>query len=314
MNETTASTSAAIASGGAAQVYFGGAIRPALEAAFSAVDHGVLFGLGFFETFRTSGGRPHQVARHWRRLLTACDETGIAVPADFLARDGARLVAATVALLRARGLRDAVFRYTLTAGAPRSSAEQAGLRYAQPRELLTLRALPPPAPAEGAALRVLALPRETTPGRARPKSLNHANALRGTHELERRGATAADEGLFLDRDGFVVETTRQAIAWVRGGRLCFPAPELGPIDSTGLAWAREQVADARAERAPIDDLIGAEAVFAINGVRGVTPIRELWDAADRVRLATFDSARHSLVGELTRRWSESLRRTAEGVE
>ena len=105
-------------------VYFDGAVRAAAEAAFPPTDHGVLFGLGFFETFRTSGGRPHQIARHWRRLLGACAETGIALPAHFLARDTTRFAGAVAELLRAHGGDDAVLRYTVTAGGATESGEK----------------------------------------------------------------------------------------------------------------------------------------------------------------------------------------------
>ena len=39
-------------------VYLNGQIVPAVGAGLPVDDHGVLFGAGFFETFRTSGGRP----------------------------------------------------------------------------------------------------------------------------------------------------------------------------------------------------------------------------------------------------------------
>lgn len=293
-------------------VYFDGAVRPAAEAAFPPTDHGVLFGLGFFETFRTSGGRPHQIARHWRRLLGACAETGIALPAHFLARDATRFAGAVAELLRAHGGDDAVLRYTLTAGEPRR-VDGAEI-YDRPRELLTLRPLPPPAPLEGVTLRVLALRRETLAGRPRPKSLNHANAHLGGRELARRAATPWDEGLFLNDAGDVIETTRQAIAWVRGEALCFPAPVLGPIASTGLAWVCEQVGSLRPERASVAALAEADAVFVVNGVRGVTAVRELVDDTDRRVLARYRSAGHPRIVELQRRWSEALRSTAAGAE
>jgi 4-amino-4-deoxychorismate lyase len=312
MSDIPASAAAAssVASGGADAVYFDGAIRPAVEACFSAGDHGVLFGLGFFETFRTSGGRPHEIARHWRRLIDACAGTGIALPGYFLARDPTRLDDAIAGLLRARGGGDAVLRYTVTAGEPRG----AGGIYDRPHEMLTARPLPPSVPLEGVALRVLALRRETLAGRARPKSLNHANAHLGGRELTRRAAAPSDEGLFLNDAGEVIETTRQAIAWVRGDALCFPAPELGPIASTGLAWACEQVGSLRPERASVAALAEADAVFVINGVRGVTPVRELVDETDRGVLAHYRSAGHPRIVELQRRWKEALRRTAEGTE
>lgn len=288
-------------------VYFDGAIRRADEARFAADDHGVLFGFGFFESFRTSGGRPHLLARHWGRLDAACARAGLALPGHFLARDRGRLVDVLRELLARHARPEAVFRYTVTAGAP--SPDQT---YAQPVELLTLRPLPPAPRPEGVALRVLALARDSGEWSPRPKSLNYANALLGAQELRRRGVRPDDEGLFLDRDGFVVETPRQALAWVRDGKLCFPDASVGALASTGLAWACEQVPASAAVRATVDDLLRAEAVMAVNAVRGVTPVRELWNAGDDVRLGTFASSAHPLVAGLMRCWSDALQATARG--
>ena len=88
-------------------VYFNGQLVPRAEARFASDDRGVLYGLGFFETFRTSGGRPH----HWRynreRLLAACATAGVGLPKEFLANDAARLREVVSAMLREAGAADA---------------------------------------------------------------------------------------------------------------------------------------------------------------------------------------------------------------
>jgi 4-amino-4-deoxychorismate lyase len=282
-------------------VYWNGELRAAHEARFASDDHGVLFGVGFFETFRTCGGVPHRWPAHQLRLLTACERTGIDVPPTFLARDPTAMQRAVQQLLRDRSDGDAVFRYTITAGAP------AGNSYPRPSELLVARALPAPAAAEGATLRVLRLPRDNGEWVPRPKSLNFANTLLGARELQTRTTAMEDEGLFLSREnGCVVEAVRHNVAWFEGDRFCFPAPELGAVDGVCLRWALEFFRDAEPRRASLADLARADAVVLLNSVRGVTPVHELWDTADRERLKTWRSHAHPRVAELIGHWRDAL--------
>lgn len=293
-------------------VYCDGELMAAPTARLPIDDTGVLFGLGFFETFRTSGGRPHHWHLHRARLEQACATAGISVPSNFLCREEERLREVVRVLLRENGLSEAVFRYTLTAG--RSSPEKNSATFTQPCEFLTLRPLPPSAPSDGISLRVLQLARDNGEWLPRPKSLNYANAFAGGEELRRRSTVASDEGLFLAREGnFVVETARQAVAWIENGKVCYPDPALGAVEGTCLQWLRQLGGfPATPHRAKLDELRAAEAVFVLNAVRGVTPVRELWDADDRVRLQAYSSHAHPLVIELQRHWDEALLATARG--
>src|SRR5690625_237501 len=54
-----------------------GRIIPAEEAQVSAFDHGLMYGIGLFETFRTYQGRPFLLDEHLQRLQDGCDELGI---------------------------------------------------------------------------------------------------------------------------------------------------------------------------------------------------------------------------------------------
>lgn len=283
-------------------VYFNGQLVPRAEASFASDDRGVLYGLGFFETFRTSGGRPHHWRYHRERLLAACATAGIALPAGFLAQDEARLRESVRAMLRGAGAADAVFRYTVTAGPVRGGG---------PAELLSGRALPPAPPTEGVTLWVLNLARDNGEWLPRPKSLNYANALLGAEELKQRGADEHDEGLFLAREGgWVVEGTRQNVAWVRDGVLCYPDPALGAVAGTALAWVLEQGGAARACRAAVGELTSAEAVVVCNAVRGITPVRAIRDQRGGIVGDVSRSREHPLVIALRERWGEALRVTA----
>ncbi|HVU24337.1 MAG TPA: aminotransferase class IV [Opitutus sp.] len=283
-----------------APVYFNGGIVPASEARLPIGDRGVRHGLGFFETFRTSGGRPHHWRFHQHRLARACETARLPIPPHFLASNETRLRAVVAQLLAATASRDAVFRYTMAAG-----------EGSTPSESLTLRPLPSAAPA-GVCLRVLALRRDNGEFLPRPKSLNYLNALLGAEELATRTADPGDEGLFLSREGdFVVETPRQNLAWLAGDRLCHPDPALGAVAGTCLAWLLETCGRPGVpRRAPLDELLAADAIFVCNAVRGITPVREIRGADDRAVLRTLDSVAHPRVREWSAQWEESLRVTA----
>ncbi|MEO7414879.1 MAG: aminotransferase class IV [Opitutaceae bacterium] len=293
----------------AATVYCNGELLLASAARLPIDDAGVLFGLGFFETFRTSGGRPHHWPFHRARLEQACRMAGIEIPPNFLGRDDGRLREVVAVLLREHGASEGVFRYTLTAG--RASEVTTGPTFTRPGEVLTFRAFPSTAPREGISLRVLQLARDNGEWLPRPKSLNYANAFAGAEELRRRTDIASDEGLFLSREErWLVETARQNIAWMADGKLCYPDPTLGAVSGTCLSWALQCGLPVTPRRAKLDELRAAEAVIVLNAVRGVTPVRELWDQDDRVRLQRYSSWEHPLVMELQQRWSDALLATA----
>jgi branched-subunit amino acid aminotransferase/4-amino-4-deoxychorismate lyase len=60
----------------------------------------------------------------------------------------------------------------------------------------------------------------------------------------------------------------------------------------------------------VDELVAADAVFVVNAVRGITPVRMLRDARGAVLGATLSSHRHAMVMALRERWSEELDATA----
>ena len=286
------------------KVYWNGELRTADDARFASDDHGVLYGLGFFETFRTCDGVPHRWAAHRSRLLAACERAGIEVPRTFLARDEVALRSAVRNLLREGGASDAVFRYTITAGAPATGG------YTRPSELLVARPLPGEITSDGVKLRVLNLPRDNGEWVPRPKSLNFSNALLGARELRLRGAAPDDEGLFLSREnGCVVEGVRHNVAWFEGERFCYPAPELGAVDGLGLRWALGVFSGGEPRRASLGDLARADAVVLLNAVRGVTPVSELWDTSDRLRLSAWRSHEHPQIGALRMHWHDALQAT-----
>jgi len=113
-----------------------GCIIDEREAVVSVYDHGFLYGMGLFETFRTYGGRPFLLKEHLARLAAGLDEIGIRAVPD---ADGIRELVGK--LLAANGLTDAYIRLSVSAG-----AEALGLPsgdYRSPNTIVYIKPLPP---------------------------------------------------------------------------------------------------------------------------------------------------------------------------
>jgi 4-amino-4-deoxychorismate lyase len=286
---------------GPAPVFLNGGILPAQEARVSIYDQGLLYGFGFFETFRTSGGSPHHWQFNRERLSAACERAGLVLPRSFLAHDELKLAQVVHELLRQTGRFDAVFRYTITSGMGET-----------PTEILTIRSLPSGMPsAAGIRLRVLKLRRDSGEWIPRPKSLNYLNAILGTRELQMRSSSTSDEGLFLSyADASVVETARQNVAWIVRDGIQIPDAAAGAVAGTCLDWLQTRGIRVKRARVSLAEFTRAEAIFTLNSVRGITPVAEVWDEADVSLLGSFKSAAHPVIQRLQQEWSEALAKTA----
>lgn len=274
------------------------------EAVISVYDHGFLYGMGLFETFRTYGGKPWLLERHAHRLAEGCRVLGIAyVP------DPNRMAEATAALLRANGLTDAYVRWSVSAG-----AGEVGLPagdYEQPREIVYAKPLAPDAPHARAAktLRLLRLRRSSPEGDVRLKSFHYMNNILAKRELLSGGAVPGMEGLFLNAAGHLVEGLVSNVFWVKNGTLYTPSLEAGPLPGITAGFVRDL-----AERLGVrteaglygpELLAAADELFITNSIQEIVPAAALEDV-DGTSLREWPKP-----GELTRRLMEDYRQAAE---
>lgn len=285
---------------GIPRTYVNGALLPSAHAAISISDQGVLYGLGFFETFRSSAGKPHLWSFHCDRLTKSCERVGIILPKTFLAVNRTRLLEVMAELRADARMAEAVFRYTVTAGVNGRASE-----------FLTVRPLPEATSPEGIALRVLKTRRDLGEWSPRPKSINYINAMIGMRELASRHAGPTDDGLFLSHDSnLVVETPRQSVIWISGGRIHITDESLGGVASTCVAWLQQQGVPLLPTKSTLLDFAHAQAIVCVNAVRGITPVREIWNAGDTEKIATLNSAAHPRVIDLQAAWNAALLETA----
>jgi len=273
------------------KLWWNGTIIDETEAVIPITDHGFLYGIGLFETFRTyGGGRPFRLDQHIERLREGCEELRLAY-----APDAAEIREAVKETLRANGLEDGYVRWSVSAGAaPLGLPSAAG--YAAPNVIVMTKSLPPEN-ASPKELHLLALPRSGPEGGSvRRKSFHYMNNILGKWELASRASSPQAEGLFADGRGTLVEGIVSNVFWAKGGALFTPSIDTGCLPGITRGVVLELAG--AAGLSVVEGRFGWEAIaeadeaFVTNSVQEVTPIGALFDAAgtERRRWATWPIA------------------------
>lgn len=246
--------------------YVNGSLLPAGSAAISAHDRGFLLGDGLFETLCAVEGRPLYLAPHLARLTHGANVLGLPLP------DQTTLTTALTDTLAANDLTTghAILRLTVTRGVgPRGLAPPAACH---PTVVVTAQAH---SAAPASALRAVSAPfrLDATSPLAGLKTLNYLPQV-----LVRQAALAAgaDDGIFLNHQGNLVEACASNLFWVHGGELFTPALSCGPlpgvIRARVLALAADNGLLAHQGVFPPAALLAADEAFLTNSVQGIVPL------------------------------------------
>jgi 4-amino-4-deoxychorismate lyase len=229
-----------------------------------ADDEGFSRGRAAFETLRVYGRRPFRLTEHLARLGHSAAAIGLPAP------DPAEIEALARLAVGEAGVADAVLRLYWTPGGEGGP----------PTALALVGPIPAwiePARARGQRVASLRTPRRSSawllPG---TKSVSYAVNIAAEREARRLGA---DDAVFVDEEGVVLEGPVTNVWWRRGRTLVTPALELGVLAgetraallglAAGLGYAVEEGAYL------LDDLAGADEAFTSSSVREVMPIVEL---------------------------------------
>jgi 4-amino-4-deoxychorismate lyase len=261
-----------------------GVVDPA-EPVLRADDEALLRGRGAFETIRVYGGAPFRLAEHLDRLATSAERIGLPsvnrLELEELARQALEAAATPEAVLRL------FWTPTPTALALVSAlADHYDALRERGQRLISLRGVRADAP-------------WLLPG---VKSTSYAVNMAAEAEARRRGA---DDAVFVDADGIVLEGPTTNVWWRRGRTLYTPSLELGILAGVTRAAVIELAADAGYQVAEgsyaLAELAGAEEAFTSSSVREVMPVVELDDApigrgpaADELQAALRRSAEATL--------------------
>ncbi|AZN38938.1 aminotransferase class IV [Paenibacillus albus] len=259
------------------------------EAVISVYDHGFLYGMGLFETFRTYGGKPYLLQRHLERLLRGCESLGIC-NSKWLSEDNLR--AWLHQLMEANSLTDAYVRLTVTAGEDILGLPSGD--YAKPNVLLMVKSLPAPSPSlyqNGRELALLKTARNTPEGEVRLKSLHYMNNIIAKRELAVSGASAGAEGLMLTKEGHLAEGIVSNLFFVRGGRLHTPSIDTGILPGVTRGRVLELASNRSAGvAAEVEEgfytwaeLMEADEVFVTNSIQELVPVTSLRDLTGAVK-------------------------------
>jgi len=266
--------------------------RPAAQV--TALDRGLLYGYGLFETMRSYGGRVFRLEEHYRRLCHGAARLAMDMPLSL-----SQLGEAVEAILKRNDLTDAHLRLTVTAGPPSDAAGGAGdatvVLFARP-----LIDYPPDLYRRGMAAVVSDVRRNETSPLSRIKSLNYLDNLLAREDARRHGA---DEAILLNTRGFVAEGSASNLFLVQQGRLLTPGVESGALP--GIArWAVLELASAvgleavesEVELSVFED---ASEAFLTNSVMGVMSLTSLdGRPVGSGRPGTVAGRLHRLYGEI----------------
>ena len=249
-------------------VFLNGDFVKGETAATPALDRGLLYGYGLFETMRSYGGRVFRLEAHYRRLLESTVTLDIPSHLTF---DGLRT--AIDILLERNGLPDARIRLTLTAG-PMSDPDKA-----DPSLLITaapLTAYPTSLYERGMSAITSAVRRNEMSPLSRVKSLNYLDNLLTREEARRKGA---DEAILLNTRGMVAEGSASNVFLVSDGRLLTPDLDSGVLPGITRAAVIELAAGAgiACAEGEVDPatLSKAEEAFLTNSIMGVMSLTRI---------------------------------------
>jgi branched-subunit amino acid aminotransferase/4-amino-4-deoxychorismate lyase len=242
-------------------VYLNGEYVPADEATIPALDAGVLFGRGVFETFRARRGSVYRLDQHLQRLKAGAKTLSIPLPQAL-----AELPAIVRELARQCELVDARVRLTLTAGA--EGGDPSLLIEAKP-----VTGYPPTMYERGAAAVIASVRRNETSPLAGVKTLNYTDNVLAR---EAAGSEGADEAIMLNGRGLIADGSAFNVFAVRDGQLRTPTVEDGALPGVTRGAVLELASEAgiAAEETALtpDDLQSADEAFLTNAIVGVMPL------------------------------------------
>jgi 4-amino-4-deoxychorismate lyase len=234
------------------------------EPVVRADDEALLRGRAAFETLRVYSGLPFRLEAHLDRLSSSSESIGLPPVTRAEMEELAALV------LPVAGPDDAVLRLVWTAGPAEGPPAGLALLSAVPGWIQEVRA-------RGARavslLGVRAAVPWLLPG---VKSTSYAVNMAAEAEARRRGA---DEAIFVDADGVVLEGTVTNVWWRRGEILRTPVLDLGILAGVTRAALAELAPSSgyRVEEGayPLEELLEADEAFTSSSVREVMPISEI---------------------------------------
>ncbi|ATO26835.1 4-amino-4-deoxychorismate lyase [Bacillus atrophaeus] len=256
-------------------IYLNGQFIEEKEASLSPFDHGFLYGIGVFETFRLYEGRPFLIEWHLERLERAAKDLQIK---HRITKE--ELTDMVDNLLRLNHIEDGNARVRLNISAGVSTKGFTAQTYENPTVLCFANPLNPenlPVKKEG---KVLTIRRNTPEGQFRLKSHHYLNNMYAKQEL---GNDPRYEGIFLTEDGAVAEGIISNIFWSKGKCIYTPSLDTGILDGVTRRFVIEKMeklgAEVKTGRFRLESLLTADEAWMTNSVLEIVPFSKIEEAA-----------------------------------
>ncbi|MCY8499030.1 aminodeoxychorismate lyase [Bacillus atrophaeus] len=256
-------------------IYLNGQFIEEKEASLSPFDHGFLYGIGVFETFRLYEGRPFLIEWHLERLERAAKDLQIK---HKITKE--ELTDMVDNLLRLNHIEDGNARVRLNISAGVSTKGFTAQTYENPTVLCFVNPLNPenlPVQKEG---KVLTIRRNTPEGQYRLKSHHYLNNMYAKQEL---GNDPRYEGIFLTEDGAVAEGIISNIFWSIGKCIYTPSLDTGILDGVTRRFVIEKMeklgAEVKTGRFRLESLLTADEAWMTNSVLEIVPFSKIEEAA-----------------------------------
>ncbi|GAB3791323.1 aminodeoxychorismate lyase [Dyella agri] len=231
--------------------------------AVSALDRGLLYGDGLFETIRFVGAVAPLWSRHMQRLTNSCERLRLPVPDPALLWREAQA---------ARGdMAHAVLRITLTRGVgARGYAMPAAPQATRIVAAFPMPALDAAAFRDGVRLQLC----ETRLGeQPRLAGIKHLNRLEQVLARAEWNDPAIAEGLLCDMHGNAISATAANLFAVIDGVPVTPALERCGVAGVLRAELLEALPRVEVRDLPLQECLGAGELFLSSSVRGILPVQ-----------------------------------------
>ncbi|PEY31136.1 4-amino-4-deoxychorismate lyase [Bacillus cereus] len=250
-------------------IYVNGTYVEASEAKISPYDHGYLYGLGVFETFRIYNGHPFLLDDHYGRLVDALSTLQIEWT---MTKDDVLRVLQE--LLVRNELEHAYIRLNVSAG-----VDEIGLQtgvYPEPSVIVFIKPLSVPGKVLEKEGVILKQKRNTPEGAFRLKSHHYLNNILGKREI---GNVVNKEGIFLTEAGHIAEGVVSNLFFVKEGVLYTPSLETGILNGITRTFIIRiaEVLDVHVEEGLFTqkELLSADEVFVTNSIQEIVPLNQI---------------------------------------
>ncbi|CAM4105787.1 aminodeoxychorismate lyase [Mesobacillus thioparans] len=248
------------------KIYMNGRFVDKDEAAISPFDHGFLYGLGVFETFRIYNDHPFLLDDHLERLNASLRILDIGV--EFQRKEVLKILNG---LLAENSLRDAYIRFNVSAGNGEIGLQTES--YKEPNVIVFAKPLPQASGMNEKQTVLLELRRNTPEGSVRLKSHHYLNNVLAKREA---GPAMDTEGIFLNDEGFLAEGIVSNLFWYREGILFTPAVETGILDGVTrrfvIEMARTAGIEVREGFYKKEEAEAAGEMFLTNSIQEIVPV------------------------------------------